>query len=182
MRLRTPLAVALLACSPAAAQAHNPLCCKLFGHGTTPCQTCAPDCQVHVHYCKAPAACGEVSPPMRQPMQQPMQQQFTPQMLYSPILPSTVGFTMPMMPMMGTPMAYQPQFAAPQFAPAPQQSAPMPSSAPNCAPAGNCGDCEPRVARLEQGVKNLSERMDRIETILENQTAILKRLAENVTP
>ena len=176
MRLRIPLAVALLATSPVAAQAHNPLCCKLFGHGTQ-CETCAPDCQVHVHICKAPSACGEVSPPMRQPMQQPMQQQFTSQMLYSPILPSTVGFTMPMMPMMGTPMAYQPQFA-PQYAPAPQQ----PSSAPNYAPASNCGDCEPRVARLENGVKNLSERMDRIETILENQTTIMKRLAENVSP
>ena len=94
-----------------------------------------------------------------------LQAAFTPQMLYSPILPSAVGFTMPMMPMMGTPVSYQAQM----------QNTPNTSSAPNNNACG--GVCEPRIERLESGVRNLSERMDKMETILENQTKLMQKLA-----
>jgi hypothetical protein len=161
MFLRTTLAAAALMSLSVSAQAEHPLCCKLFGHHQQPC--CGSDCQVHVHYCTPPAE--DYAPPAQR-------QAMAPQMLYAPILPSAVGFTMPMMPMMQ--MGMMQPYAQQQFTAAPQ-AAPQPASAPRtCADATTCGDCEPRVARLEEGVKNLSSRMDRIGLVLENQTRALE--------
>jgi hypothetical protein len=169
MRRLMPLAILALAIMPLSAQAGYPFG-KYFGCAEAPCQqscqTCQPgcsNCQVHVHYCK-PAPSTQEAPQIQR---QAPQQTFTPQMLYSPILPSAVGFTMPMMPMMGTPVSYQPQV----------QQAPNTSSAPNNSYGGVC---EERIGRLESGVKNLSERMDKMEAILENQTKLMQKLAEKI--
>lgn len=177
MFLRTSLATAALLCSAVTASADHPLCCKLFGHHQT-CgsQPCGSDCQVHIHYCKPPAE--QYAPAM-----QPQARAVAPQMLYAPVLPSAVGFTMPMMPMMQ--MGMMPQYAMqPQMVNAPQAaSAPQPASAPRtCSDSATCGDCEPRVARLEEGVRNLSTRMDRIELILENQTRALEGILKELPP
>ena len=138
MRRQMPLAILALAIMPLSAQAGNPFG-KFFGCTDALCQTCqtcqpgCSTCQVHVHYCKPAPSTQEAPPIQRQPPQQAFAQQaFTPQMLYSPILPSAVGFTMPMMPMMGTPVSYQAQM----------QNTPNTSSAPN----NSCsGVCEPRI-------------------------------------
>lgn len=73
-----------------------------------------------------------------------------------------------MMPMMmPMPMAYgMPAFAQPS-----QQVQ---------TPTGNCGDCSPRVERLEKGVAMLSERMDKIESILDSQSKVLVALKESM--
>lgn len=175
MSLRTTLATAALLSLPVSAQADHPLCCKLFGHH----HSCCTDCQVHVHYCKPPAE--QYAPPMQQAVAAP---QITSQMLYTPVLPSAVGFTMPMMPMMQmgmmSPYAMQPQAYA---APHPPASAPQPQAAPrSCDERATCGECEPRVARLEEGVRNLSTRLDRIEVVLENQTRALEGILRNQQP
>ncbi len=167
MYWRTTLAVVLIAAGAQSTKAGNPFGCNLFGHTPTCCQPKCSNCQVHVHYCKPPAA--------EEPLASPPQTQFSPQMLYSPILPSAVGYTMPMMPMMSMPVAYQQQaYNYPQ-----PQNAPQTQNSPRDA---SCGECEDRIVRLESGVKNLSERMDKIEIILQNQTALMEKLASAAAP
>lgn len=119
------------------------------------------ECEVHVHYCRPPCQPGQPSASQAAtaaPAPAPSQ---AAQLMYAPIMPSTIGFTMPMMPMMPAMMPYAMQSAVVQ----------QPSQAAQS--QADCGACEPRVRRLEDGVRNLSDRMDKIETILANQTEAL---------
>ena len=147
MVLRNALLAALLLPLAADVSAGFP---SLFHHPGHHVQHCR-DCEVHVHICKVP---GAVSQPAQQPAQQPAEQPATSPLLYSPVVQPSVGYGMPMMSMM-----------MPMMMPCPvQQTGHQQQQAPS-----GCGACEARIDRLEEGVKNLSQRMDKIESILENQ-------------
>lgn len=106
------------------------------------------DCEVHVHVCKVPGA-------VSQPAQQPAEQAATSPLLYSPIVQPSVGYgSMPTVSMM-----------MPMMMPCPVQQ----TGHQQQQTQSGCGACEARIDRLEEGVRNLSQRMDKIESILENQ-------------
>ena len=163
MHLRFALLAALFVPAASNASAEFPLC-GLFRHHHR--HQCCDDCQVHVHVLPCPEA-GHQQPVADLPSAAPPASQ----LLYSPLLPSTAGYTMPMMSMM-PPM--------PMMMPYPVQQASMgmPMQQQQRQREAACGACEERVERLESGVKNLSERMDRIELILENQTIAMEGIRE----
>lgn len=167
MHLRIALLAAALAPVATSASADFPLC-RLFGHRHG--HQCCDDCQVHVHMLP-PAEAGQYQPAAALPSAAPP---VSSQLMYSPLLPSAAGYTMPMMSMMPMPMMMPyPVQQASMGVPIQQQ----PMQQQQQRPAA-CGGCEDRVVRLEDGVKSLAERMDKIELILENQTIAMEGIRD----
>lgn len=169
MHLRIALLAAILVPAASDASAEFPLC-KLFGHHHG--RQCCDDCQVHVHMLPAPDAGRHEPAADLPPAAQPSNQ-----LLYAPLLPSTVGYTMPMMSMMPSmPMMMPYPVQQASMGMPMQQQMQQPQRQPQQDAA--CRGCEERVARLEEGVKGLSERMDKIELILENQTIAMEGIRD----
>lgn len=164
MHLRIALLAAALIPAATNASAEFPLC-KLFHHHRD--HRCCDDCEVHVHMFNSPDA-GHHQPSADVPSSAPPA--INSQLLYSPLLPSTIGYAMPMMPSMPMMMPYPVQQASMGM---PMQQRPMQQQ-----PGAGCSGCEDRVVRLEDGVKNLGERMDKIELILENQIIAMDGIRE----
>lgn len=149
--------------SPCAPSHHHGLLPRLFGK-----QSCS-DCEVHVHYVKSCDRTEKKQPeaakgilPARSAANNSQQ------LTYSQVMPASAGMGMPMMmPMM---MPYPVQMMGMQTQQAPRQQT---------ANTG-CAECIPRVDRLERGVQVLAERMDKIESILENQTAALLAITKSL--
>lgn len=144
MALRNALLSALLLPLASDVSAGFP---SLFHHHDRHSHHCR-DCEVHVHVCKVPNA----QQPAQQAAQQAVEQPAT-SPLYSAVVQPSMGYGMPMMPMI-----------MPMMMPCPVQQ-----TAHQQQTQSGCGPCEARIDRLEEGVRNLSERMDKIESILENQ-------------
>ena len=115
------------------------------------------NCEVHIHYGEAPSGAA------RQRYDEAAVSDNRTPLVYSPVVQSSPAVASPYMPMMQMPMMM------PMMMPYPCQ---QPNASQN--QSSGCGDCEPRIDRLEAGVKNLSERMDKIEEILINQNEVLK--------
>lgn len=123
-------------------------------------------CEVHVHYvrgcqsnCKEKAAATISSAANGAANNQLL--------TYQPIVQAQAAVGFPMMPMI-MPFPMMGMMQQQQQTQQRQQS------------GNGCDECMPRVESLEKGVQVLAERMDKIESILENQTAALVAIADRL--
>ncbi len=149
---------------PSTALAHQP-CLPCLRPLMEKCCKSSSDCEVYVHYCKSSckSGCQSCSSSNENAAEVKQEAATTGQAVYQPVVQASapIGYPaiMPFPVMM--PVAMSQQRGAP--------------------PISHSSAINARVDRLESSVKNLSERIDKIEDILNNNTAALEELARLAT-
>lgn len=152
------------ACRPAA-----PKCVGALFGPKKPCgcrQTQKCGCDVHVHYIKPCDSCQPKKD--RAPATASPSTSAASAANFAPVVQAQAAMGMSMMPMMMP-------FPMPMMTAFPQMNQQR-----NQQQTSGCGDCTPRIDRLEKGVEVLAGRMDKIESILENQTLALETISKAV--